>query len=296
MSRLTSIFSVLVIGTLAVGADSRGESPKADAGFRAIPEVQAGEILHLSNDGAGGARGGIEDPAIVYDNHAASYSYVRVPDSDDGALWLADDIRLGNLPDGATEWEITSYGYMTYAFDGTGPYNVHSALYRFDACTSTPVPLIDFYTGDCCAFPEEIADTAADFIIYEDGFVEVTYNLPVSVIVDKYFLMYLEFSGNNVADNAGWVIAGEVEGARYDYETGFTDDFWIEDIEYMGCGKHWFGGEPYAGFRAFVYGASAAVMDMIPAATTGASTIVGDTVYLDCHDLPMLVRIEAIVR
>jgi hypothetical protein len=256
-----------------------------------IPQDQIGEIQYLTN---GSPIAGLDDPAYVYNNQQDGYTSLRVPDSaaGPGTIWLADDISLG-LPNGNFTWDITAYGYMTYGFGGTAPYDVHSALYRFDACTSSPVPLVDWYTGDCCVDPEEIAGTGTDITIPWDGMVTYTYTLPAVVNIERDVFMYLNYSGDNVADNAGWIIAGSCDDKC---DVGFTDDFWVEEIDGVGCGLFWFGGDPYSGFRAFILGESAAVFDMMPETISGTGTIVGNVATLDCNDLPQDVDIAVYAR
>lgn len=234
------------------------------------------------------------DVAFVYLNLRDYWFGLRVPDQLSPPYWLADDIQLF-LPFGGTESEITGYSYITYAFDGTSPYTITSRLYRFDACTSAPAPLVDWHTGDCCADPLAISGTEVTFTIPWDGPVEVSYALPAPVLVHKDIFMYLEYTGVNVAGNAGWLTGG---GA----EIGLTRDFWIEDIwnadppSGPGCGSYDFGGDPLAGFAASVWSEPAGVMDMIPEDASGTHVIEGDEVFLDCHDLPQCVQLAVYAR
>lgn len=259
--------------------------PLASYGVGVIPESgRSGPIMRLR---CGRGVAGVWEPALLYENDDRVYTGIRIPDESSPPYWLADDIELV-LPVGAAEWEITAYDYLSYAYGGTAPYDVRSALYRFDACTSSPTPLVDWYTGQCCADPVEIAGTGTDVTITSDGYAHVTYDLSVPVNVPKECFMHLTYSGANVAGNAGWIVAGPAE-------IGFTDDFWIEDVE-GDCGLYSFGGDPYGGFMATVWGKSAAVMDMIPEAADGAHVIVGNEVFLDCHDLPQCVQIGVYAR
>lgn len=271
---------------LATWADRAEGEPLGEHEAVVIPAVPAyGLVLRERREGRAP---GAADRGLVYDNHRNVYTDIRIPDESSPPYWLADDIQLA-IPVGGTEVEVTGYSYTTHASDGTAPYTVTSRLYRFDACVITPAPLVDWYTGDCCMDPEAISGTEGVFTIPQDGPVEIMFDLPVPVVVEKDLFMYLEYTGGNVAGSAGWVIAEESE-------VGFTDDFWAEEVEGTGCGLHDFGGDLYAGFAAAVWAEPAAVMDVIPEYASGAHLIVGNEMFLDCHDLPQCVQVAVYAR
>ena len=279
-------WGVVALGITTLCVSAQALEPSAILGLNQIPVGDRDTVYYLES---GGERWNCDNPAFVYDNSSDMYMYLRVPDSGDGTLWVAEDIEM-LLPNGAVEWGICQYGYRTYAFGGTAPYDIHSSMYRYDDCTISPVSLVDWMTGTCCVSAEEIPGTEADVTIPVDGSVEVTINLPTApVTVDKWAFMVLDYSGANVADNAGWIIA-------YEAELGYTDDVWVEDIMGVGCGGFWFGGDPYAGFRAWITGESAGVIELVPYDATGGHSIDGDTINVNCDELPMDVQLDTIAH
>ena len=254
MSNYRSILSFVVMGVLAFGMGAQAVERELTIGnLKQIPSYMDGppQLIYVN-----GVTAGLADPAEVYVNVVSEMgfgSYVAVPGClaycadgtticdpyygdadciaasqvgpclcavDEGGLWMAEDADLA-LPNGATSWMITDYAYQTTTWAGAAPYSIHSALYKYESCTTAPDALVDYWTWECCTSPVLIPGTDYTTALDADGGVRIYIHLDAPVLIPELVMLKLTWYGDaaGLTENVGWYITEWSE-------VGDNEDFW----------------------------------------------------------------------